>query len=62
MTHERTYKEWLIDRASELGIPVPTLFMRITRGTHPRPMLRRVNARVIFVIEETKWPMHQRIA
>lgn len=49
--NEVFHKEWLHTRAEELGIRPPTLAMRIFRGKHPKPTVRRVNQRVIFVVK-----------
>lgn len=45
-------KQWLTEEAVRIGVSTHTLIMRLARGKHPQPKMRRVNSRVIFVIQE----------
>ena len=47
---EMEYKNWLVMKCDELGIKRSTLEMRISRGTYPKPVMRKVNQRVLFVV------------
>lgn len=52
---EIPHKEWLYHRAGELGITKHALEMQIHRGRHPKPEIRAVNKRVMFVALGKRW-------
>ncbi len=45
-------KEWLVTKAIELGINPSALRMRISRGKYPMPTIRKINSRVLMVLDE----------
>jgi hypothetical protein len=47
--NEMPYKEWLFDRAKQLGISKGYLANGISSGRYPRPQIRTINKRVMFV-------------
>ena len=47
--NEIPYKVWLIEKAEPLGISIGAMHNRIWRGLIPKPQMRKVNSRVIFV-------------
>lgn len=46
---EMPFKRWIEERAKEAGISYLAYWYRLDRGMVPRPKMRRVNKRVIFV-------------
>jgi len=44
-------KQWRYEEAKRCNLDEKTLMRRIKIGTHPKPSLRRVNSRVIFVLQ-----------
>lgn len=49
---EIPYKQWLYEKTIELGISLPCLRTRLSRGQVIRPKLRWVNKRIAFVLPE----------
>ena len=49
---EVPFKQWLADKATELGMAPKGVYRRLFQNKHAtmrRPKMRRVNARVIYV-------------
>lgn len=42
-------KIWIQEQAEKFGVSTTAIHMKILRGKMPRPPMRRVNKRVIFV-------------
>ena len=52
MKNQKTFKEWKFEEAARRGCCPTNIDSLIHRGIVQRPKLIRINARVIFVIEE----------
>lgn len=46
---EVPFKEWVNDKATQMGVKYTTIYMRMVRGTMPWPEMRKVNNQHIFV-------------